>query len=114
MTLDPDVATVLEWAPGFAERYLEMVAVCDGDPGAPAVFGELADYVAQLAEEMERTRPRLVACMAAVEAVAVASQDAEELVGWSFLDALDPADVRRVRPWMGPQTAAIHRGMDRP
>lgn len=107
MTVDPDVATVLECVPGFADRYRRLAAVCDGDPGPAVVFEELAELVAELADQLEQARPQLTACLAAVEAVADRSDAAEELVGFSFLDTLSPAAVHRLRPLLGPATSAV-------
>jgi len=106
------VATVLEAAPGFVSRYLELAEAADGDPGAPAAFTELADYVAELAARIERFRPALAGCLAAVEAVTGTSEDADELVAWAFLDSLSPEDRRRLAPWFGPRTRALLEDVD--
>jgi hypothetical protein len=42
-----------------------------------------------------------------VEKVAETSEDAEELIVWSFFDNLSPDDVRRLDPWLGPATRAL-------
>lgn len=104
---ESEVSHVLEGTPEFLDRYLELVEWADGDPGAPAVFAELADYVAHLVAELERFRPTLERCLAAVEKVAEHSADAEELVIWSFFDNLSPDDVSRLEPWLGPRTRAL-------
>ncbi len=113
MTMDPDVATVLGCVPGFALRYRQLVAECDGDPGPAVVFEELAELVAELVDQLEQAQPELTACLAAVEAVADGSDAAEELVGFSFLDTLSPAAVRRLRPLFGPATTAVLAGLPR-
>jgi hypothetical protein len=105
--IDDEVGLVLEVAPEFTDRYLDLVAAADGDPGAAATFVELADYVAGLATAVERFRPSLVRCLAGVEKVAETSEDAEELIVWSFFDNLSPDDVRRLDPWLGPATRAL-------
>jgi hypothetical protein len=105
--MDDEVAQLLERAPEFGDRYRELVAWADGDPGAAAVFAELADYVAGLVAEVERSRPSLERCLAGVEEVAGRSPDAEELVVWSFFEGLSPDDVRRLGPWLGPRTRAL-------
>jgi hypothetical protein len=104
---ESEVSHVLEGTPGFADRYLELVEWADGDPGGAAVFAELADYVAALLAELEHFRPTLERCLAGVEKVAEYSEDAEELVIWSFFDNLSPDDVRRLEPWLGPRTRAL-------
>jgi len=98
---------VLEAAPHFADRYRELVQWADDGPGAGVVFADLADHVADLVAEMEHLRLRLVRCMDGVEKVASSSDDAEELIVWSFFDALSPDHVRRLDPWIGPHTRAL-------
>jgi hypothetical protein len=105
--IDDEVVVVLEGAPGFMDRYLELVESADGDPGAAATFVELADYVAHLAAAVERVGPPLVGCLEALEKVAETSDDAEELIVWSFFDNLSPDDVRRLEPWLGPLTRSL-------
>jgi|HubBroStandDraft_1064217.scaffolds.fasta_scaffold1189051_1 hypothetical protein len=111
--MDDEVAQLLERAPEFGDRYRELVAWADGDPGAAAVFAELADYVAGLVAEIERSRPTLERCLAGLEEVAGRSPDAEELVVWSFFDGLSPDDVGRLHPWLGPRTRALLDEADR-
>jgi hypothetical protein len=108
-----EVQQVLLGAPTFVDRYRELVDAADGDPGAAAVFAELADFVAELMEEWERVVPTLELCLAGVEKVAAGSPDAEELVVWSFFDNLSPDDVRRLQPWLGPRTRALLDEVDR-
>jgi hypothetical protein len=68
--IDAQVALVLQAAPGFVDRYLDLAEAADGDPGMAATFTELADYVAGLVAEIERCTPLLTRCLEAVEAVA--------------------------------------------
>lgn len=110
--LDPEVVTVLEAAPGFVDRYLDLVESADGDPGVAATLTELADYVAGLVAEIEHFRPVLARCLAGVESVAVTSDDGAELVAWAFLDSLSPDDRRRVVGWLGPRTRALLAEVD--
>jgi hypothetical protein len=105
--IDDEVTQVLEGAPEFTDRYLELVRAADGDPGAAAVFAELAEYVAGLVGQLEQVRPRLERCLAGVERVVETSDEAEELVIWSFFDNLSPDDVGRLEPWLGPRTRAL-------
>jgi hypothetical protein len=105
--LDPEVTLVLEAAPGFVDRFLDLTEAADGDPGAAATFTELADYVAGLAAEIERFRPVLARCLEGVESIATSSDDAAELVAWAFLDSLSPDDRRRLEGWLGPRTRAL-------
>jgi len=110
--LDSQVAIVLEAAPGFVDRYLDLAEAADGDPGMAATFTELADYVSGLAAEIERFRPVLARCLEAVESIAVSSDDGAELVAWAFLDSLSPDDRRRLAGWLGPRTLALMEDVD--
>jgi hypothetical protein len=110
--LDTEVAVVLEAAPGFVERYLDLTEAADGDPGIAATFTELADYVADLVTEIERDTGALARCLEGVETVAVSSADAAELVAWAFLDSLSPEDRRRLGAWLGPRTRALLQEVD--
>ncbi|MGH9019352.1 MAG: hypothetical protein ACRDY1_16515 [Acidimicrobiales bacterium] len=105
--IEPEVVIVLEAAPDFAGRYRQLLEAADDDPGAAVVFAELAEFVASLAAEMDRLRPGLERCLAAVEAVAEQSEDAEDLVVWSFFDNLSPDDIGRLGPWLGPATRRL-------
>ncbi|HEY5252127.1 MAG TPA: hypothetical protein VIJ09_10710 [Acidimicrobiales bacterium] len=105
--IDDEVVLVLDHAPEFTDRYLELVEAADGDPGAPATFVELADYVAGLATALEQFRPALVHCLDAIEKVAQSSENAEELVVWSFFENLSPDDLRRLDLWLGPHTRSL-------
>ena len=89
-----EVATVLAAVPEFLDRYLELVRLETTTRAQQQAFCELADFVAELASGVEQYRPVLTRCLAAVEEVASSSDDAEELVGWSFLDYLS-LDARR-------------------
>ena len=105
--IDAEVEAVLEAVPGLADRYLTLVEAADGDPGPAAVLAELADYVAELVTEMERHRSTVARCLAAVEAVADSSPDAQELVAWAFLDSLSPRDRDLLEPWLGPRARSL-------
>jgi hypothetical protein len=112
LMISSEVATVLEGVPEFADRFLCLVEAADGDPGAPAAFCELADFVASLVSSSRRPDGVLVRCLARLEQVARESDDAEELVGWSFLDSLCPEDLSLLTPWLGPCTLALAEGRD--
>ncbi len=105
--IDPEVAAILEAAPEFVGRYLDLAEDGDGDPGAAATLTELADYVSGLLTEIERCTPVLTACLAGVESVAAGSDDGAEFVAWAFLDSLSPDDRRRLTGWLGPRTRAL-------
>jgi hypothetical protein len=109
-----DVTTLLRELPEFKPRYLELVGDADGEPGANEAFSELADFVTELASGLEQFRPLIVRCLSAIEGVAEASDDAEELVGWCFLDYLSLDTRRVVIPWMGPSTLSILETIENP
>ena len=109
---DHEIKILLDEVPEFVPSFCDLVEAADGDPGAAAVFEELADFVAGLAEQLHLSRPCLVRCLSAVEAVARRSDDAEELVGWSFLDALSPDDRHLLGPWFGPTTRKLLAELD--
>lgn len=111
---EPEVATILRHVPEFAPRYLAMVEEADGDPGAVATFGELADFTAEVVGHLAGLRPLLRRVLAGVEEVAADSPDAKELVGWAFLDSLSPAEQELLRPWLGPATADTLAHLDAP
>jgi hypothetical protein len=106
-TIDPDVVTVLRAVPEFAQRYLGLAEAADGDPGAPAAFTELADFAAGLAARMTVHVPLLERCLRAVEEIAATSPEAQEHIGWAFLDSLSPEEIRALLPWLGPHTRTL-------
>lgn len=112
--IDPEVRTILQAVPEFADRFMELVEQVDGDPGGVAAFEALADFAAGLALEVDRFSPVLERAMAGVEEVAGSSADAEELVGWAFLDSLSPDDLRRLGPWTGPATRRLLDSLELP
>jgi hypothetical protein len=110
---ETEVEILLAEAPEFLERYLALVEAVDGNPGAAATFVELAGYVVGLVDGIERFRPSLVRCLAALERVAESSEDAEDFVVWSFFDELSPDHIRRLDRWIGPHTRALVDAADR-
>jgi hypothetical protein len=110
--IDPEIATVLEAAPEFTDRYLAVAEAADGDPGAAAAFTELADFVGDLVAGIERDDRLLEQCLAGVESVAATGAEAEELVAWAFLDSLSPDDRRVLMARFGPRTRALALELD--
>jgi hypothetical protein len=110
---DQAVAVVLDQVPEFETAYLDLVDTFDDAPGGPAVFTELADFVASRLAWMEADRPVLERTLQAIEVVAD-GQDTEsvELVGYAFLDSLSPVDRDRIRPWLGPRTRSLLDELD--
>jgi hypothetical protein len=111
----PDAsAALLRAIPEFGERYLQLVEEADGYPGDEETLSEFAAFVEELATGLEQFRPVLSRCFAAVEQVAGSSEDAEELVGWSFLDYLSIDARRAVLPWLGPNTLQVLEAIEDP
>ena len=111
---EEEVRRVLEAVPEFVSRYLELVADADDHPGAEQTFTELADYVSELARALTTFGPVVQRCFDAVELVAESSDDAEELIGWSFLDNLSVDARQGLLPWFGPRTLAILETVENP
>lgn len=109
---DPWVAALLRSVPELVPRYLSLVGSLDEEPGAPVVFTDLADFVAELLATIGREQPVLDRALATVEAVAAEGGGAAELVGYAFLDSLSPEDRRRVTPSLGPHARALADELD--
>jgi hypothetical protein len=110
---DPAVAVVLHQVPEFGSAYLDLVAAFDDAPGGPAVFTELADFVASRLTAIEADRPVLERALGALEIVADGQDgNSAELVGFAFLDSLSPLDRDRIRPWLGPRTRSLLDELD--
>lgn len=110
--MEAEVATVLLAVPEFAERYLDLVEAADAEPGTPATMAELAEFASTLVGDLARHRDVLVRLLGAVEEVAAFSPDAEEHIGWAFLESLSPEEVACLRPWLGPWTNALADDLD--
>lgn len=109
---DPSVAALLRSVPELVPRYLSLVVSLDDEPGAPVVFTDLADFVAERLAAVDREQPVLERALAAVESVAADGDGAAELVGYAFLDSFSPEDRRRVVPWLGPHARALADELD--
>jgi hypothetical protein len=107
-----EVALLLEAVPEFADRYLDLVRSADDDPGAAAAISELAEFVTVLAQDPGCSPDLMSRCFAGVERVAAESEDAEELVGWCFLEGIGPEQVERFGPWLGQKTSAIAQRLE--
>ncbi|HWE69720.1 MAG TPA: hypothetical protein VG205_05125 [Acidimicrobiales bacterium] len=109
---DPSVTVLLEEVPEFGPAFLALVELFDDDPGGPAVFTELADFVSERLVAIEAERPVLERTLAAVESVARAGGDAQDLVGYAFLESLSPEDLRLITPWLGAATRSLLDDLD--
>lgn len=108
------MAAILREVPQFAHRYGALVEAVDGDPGAAAVFEELADFAGALLRSVQDAQPCLAGLVRAVEEVAATSPEAGELVGGAFLDNLNPDDLRLLAATLGPATRAILDDLELP
>lgn len=111
---EPEVVTMLLAVPELVPTYIRLVEAADGDPGAAAFFEEAADWVGGLVDRAVGERATIQRCLTAVEQVARTSPDAEELVGWSFLDGLAPTQRAALAPLLGPRTRSIAATVDDP
>lgn len=111
----PEVATLIQAVPEFVFRYLDLVEEADGVPGAEAVFCDFADFVSDVATKGDEQAPAMLArYVTAIETVASTSEDAEDLIGWSFLDYLSLEARQAILPLIGPATLAILETVESP
>jgi hypothetical protein len=103
---------LLRDVPEFGPSYLALVEAFDDDPGGPATFTELADFVSERLLTIEAERPVLERALAAVEVVARTGGEAGDLVGYAFLDSLSPEDRRLITPWLGQATRSLLDELD--
>ena len=108
----PAVTVLLNGVPEFGPSYVALVEAIDDDPGGPATFTELADFVSERLLTIEAERPVLERALGAVELVARAGGEAAELVGYAFLDSLSPEDRRLITPWLGQATRSLLDELD--
>lgn len=110
--IEPQVEKVLAAVPELSPRYCELVEDADDDPGAAAVFEELALFLTDLLRDpgggrLPGSGEALVErALDAVEAAA-GGPDAEELVCWSFLWNLGGPELSALRPLMGRRTLRL-------
>lgn len=107
MMADFETRAILEAVPEFVGRFLNLLAQADADPGAAAVFTELADFIACEIAQGGGSATVLARCTVGLEQVAAESEDAEELVTWAFFDHLCAADLRVLEPWLGPLARSL-------
>jgi hypothetical protein len=110
--MEPAVVVLLSALPELRHDFEMLARAADGDPGGAALFGELAETVADLAHDVDDHLRDLARYLAAVERVARTCVDAEELVGWAFLDSLSPQEIRILEPLLGAWTKSIVRHME--
>jgi hypothetical protein len=111
----PEVLELIRGVPAFVARYLDLIEQADGLPGSEVAFTEFADFVSELASLPNPGQPTgLAECMRTIEKVAATSEDAEDLIGWSFLDYLSLDARRAVLAVLGPVTRKILETVEDP
>jgi hypothetical protein len=104
---EAEVVQLLLAVPELACRYLELAEDTDDDPGAAGAFAALADLLTDALDDAHRPRDLVPRALAAVERTARHAAEAEELVAWSFLDALPPDTYDQLAPSFGPATRRL-------
>jgi hypothetical protein len=96
------VAELRQAVPELDDRYLELVDIHEDDLGADVVFGELADLVDDIVLGRDGDEALLGRCLDVVESLAeTGDPDADEIVGFYFLDQLSPGTLTRVTSSLG-------------
>ena len=102
------VAELRQAVPELEDRYLELVDIYEDDLGADVVFGELADLVDDVVLGKQGDEALLDRCMDVVESLAeLGDPDADEIVGFYFLDQLSPGTLSRVTSRLGEHTLDV-------
>ncbi|HEY3703176.1 MAG TPA: hypothetical protein VGL32_13025 [Acidimicrobiales bacterium] len=94
--------------PELENRYDELVGIYEDDLGADVVFGELADFVNDVVLGKEGDEALLGRCLDVVESLAETGEpDADEIVGFYFLDQLPPGALARITSRLGEHTLDV-------
>jgi hypothetical protein len=94
--------------PELEDRYDGLVDIYEDDLGADVVFGELADLVNDVVLGKEGDDALLDRCLDVVESLAeTGDPDADEIVGFYFLDQLSPGTLNRVTSRLGEHTLDV-------
>jgi hypothetical protein len=102
------VAELRQAVPELEDRYDELVDIYEDDLGADVVFGELADLVSDVVVGKEGGEALLDRCLDVVESLAeTGDPDADEIVGFYFLDQLSPGALNRVTSRLGEHTLDV-------
>jgi hypothetical protein len=102
------VAELRQSVPELEDRYDELVDIYEDDLGADVVFGELADLVSDVVVGKEGGEALLDRCLDVVESLAeTGDPDADEIVGFYFLDQLSPGALNRVTSRLGEHTLDV-------
>jgi hypothetical protein len=102
------VAELRQAVPELEDRYDELVDIYEDDLGADVVFGELADLVNDVVLGKRGDEALLDRCLDVVESLAeTGDPDADEIVGFYFLDQLSPGALNRVTSRLGVHTLDV-------
>lgn len=102
------VAELRQAVPELEDRYDELVDIYEDDLGADVVFGELADLVNYVVLGKEGDEALLERCLDVVESLAeTGDRDADEIIGFYFLDQLSPGTLTRVTSRLGEHTLDV-------
>jgi hypothetical protein len=102
------VAELRQAVPEMEDRYEDLVDIYEDDIGADVVFGALADLVNDIVLGGEGDDALLARCLDLVESLAEESDpDADEIVGFHFLDMLAPGTLDQVTPSLGEHTRGV-------
>ena len=102
------IATLRQAVPEMEDRYLDLVDIYEDDIGADVVFGGLADLVNDIVLGHEHDGRVLGRCLDLVEWLAeLGDPDADEIVGYFFLDLLSPGTLAGVRSMLGEHTLDV-------
>jgi hypothetical protein len=102
------VAELCQVIPEMEDRYQDLVDIYEDDIGADVVFGALADLVNDIVLGGEFDEALLGRCLDFVESLAEQGDpDADDIVGFYFLDLLSPGTLAGVTPTLGDRTLAV-------
>lgn len=102
------IAAMRQAVPEMEDRYLDLVDIYEDDVGADVVFGALADLVNDIVLGHEHDERVLTRCLDVVESLAeLGDPDADEIVGFFFLDLLSPGTLAGVTSSLGEHTLGV-------
>jgi hypothetical protein len=102
------LADLREAVPEMENRYQDLVDIYEDDIGADVVFGALADLVNDFVLGGEGDMALLGRCLDFIESLAeLVDPDADEIVGFYFLDMLSPGALARITPHLRESTNEV-------
>jgi hypothetical protein len=102
------LADLREAVPEMENRYQDLVDIYEDDIGADVVFGALADLVNDTVLGGEGDMALLDRCLDFMESLAeLVDPDADEIVGFYFLDMLSPGALARITPHLRESTNEV-------